>query len=117
MTENQTIPAVNAGETRPLTPEIIKECLYPLQDPEIGASLVGLGLIYDIRLLPEGKVEIDMTLTSPACPFGPEIRANVHGTAAKIPGVKEVYVNLIFNPPWNPKEMADEDTKMLLGIF
>ena len=117
MTENQNIPTVAAGQDRPLTPDIIKEYLYPLQDPEIGASLVGLGLIYDIRLQQEGKVEIDMTLTSPACPFGPEIRANVHTTAAKIPGVKDVYVNLIFNPPWNPKEMADEDTRMLLGIF
>lgn len=117
MTEPTPIPTIAVGETRPLTPDIIKEYLYPIQDPEIGASLVGLGLIYDIRLLTEGKVEIDMTLTSPACPFGPEIRANVHGTAAKIPGVKDVYVNLIFNPPWNPKEMADEDTKMLLGIF
>lgn len=117
MTENTHTPTVEAGQERPLTPEIIRETLYPIQDPEIGASLVGLGLIYDIRILPEGKVEIDMTLTSPACPFGPEIRANVHATAAKIPGVKDVFVNLIFNPPWNPREMADEDTKMLLGIF
>lgn len=117
MTENTQIPLVEAGQERPLTPEIIRETLYPIQDPEIGASLVGLGLIYEIRILPEGKVEIDMTLTSPACPFGPQIRAQVHATAAKVAGIKEVFVNLIFNPPWNPREMADEDTKMLLGIF
>ncbi len=117
MTDNQTHPVVEAGQERPLTPDIVKEHLYPIQDPEIGASLVGLGLIYECRILPEGKLEIDMTLTSPACPFGPEIRANVHAAAAKIPGVKDVYVNLTFNPPWNPREMADEDTKMLLGIF
>lgn len=117
MTENQQIPVVEAGQDRSLTPEIIRDHLYPLQDPEIGASLVGLGLIYDIQIQPEGRVEVSMTLTTPACPFGPEIRANVHNAVTKVPGVKEVYVTLTFNPPWNPREMADEDTKMLLGIF
>lgn len=116
MTDTQ-IPVVEAGTDRPLTPEIIREALYPLMDPEIGASLVGLGLIYDIVVQPDHKVDVTMTLTSPACPFGPEIRANVHGTTAKVPGVKEVYVHLTFTPHWDPKQMADEDTKMLLGIF
>lgn len=117
MTEHQQIPVVEAGQDRPLTPEIVREYLYPLQDPEIGASLVGLGLIYDIQIQPEGRVEVTMTLTSPACPFGPEIRANVHNATTKVPGVKEAYVTLTFTPMWNPREMADEDTKMLLGIF
>lgn len=110
-------PTIAAGETRPLTPELIKESIYWVQDPEIGASIVGLGLIYDVQIKEDNKVEVTMSLTSAACPFGPEIRAQIHAATAKILGVKEVYVNLVFNPPWNPREMADEDTRMLLGIF
>jgi metal-sulfur cluster biosynthetic enzyme len=95
----------------------IYEAIKPIEDPELHLGIVDLGLIYGVKLENEGKkVQVDMTLTSIACPVGPQLRAAVHGAVAKLPGVDDVYVNLIFNPPWNPRTMASEDAQLSLGI-
>lgn len=95
----------------------IYEAIKPIEDPELHLGIVDLGLIYGLKLENEGKkVQVDMTLTSIACPVGPQLRAAVHAAVAKLPGVDDVYVNLVFNPPWNPRTMASEDAQLSLGI-
>jgi metal-sulfur cluster biosynthetic enzyme len=96
----------------------VRLAIYPIQDPELHMSLIDLGLIYGVRILEEGKrVEVDMTLTSIACPIGPELRAAVHGALCQLPGVESVDVNLVFSPPWDPRTMASEDVQMDLGLL
>jgi metal-sulfur cluster biosynthetic enzyme len=96
----------------------VRLAIYPVQDPELQMSIVDLGLIYGVRVLDEGKkVEVDMTLTSIACPIGPQLRAAVHGAVAQMPGVEETHVNLVFSPPWDPRTMASEDAQMNLGLL
>lgn len=93
------------------------DALKPIMDPELNLSIVELGLIYGVKVEQEGKrVVVDMTLTSIACPVGPQLRASVHAAAAGMPGVEDVYVNLVFNPPWNPRTMASDDVLLHLGL-
>jgi metal-sulfur cluster biosynthetic enzyme len=97
--------------------EAIRDAIIPVEDPELNLSVVDLGLIYGIeRDEEERDVKITMTLTSMACPVGPQLRAAVHGAVAKLNGVEDVYVDLVFNPPWNPRTMASEDAQLTLGI-
>lgn len=100
------------------TPEQLLENLKPVLDPEIGMSIVDLGLIYQTTMLEDNQTAfVLMTLTSPMCPMGPQIMNDVHATTAKFPGVKDVKVELTFTPAWDPKTMASEEVKMMLGIF
>jgi metal-sulfur cluster biosynthetic enzyme len=93
----------------------VMEALKPIEDPELHLSVVDLGLIYGVKV--EGvRVTVDMTLTSIACPVGPQLRAMVHAAVANLPEVQDVYVNLTFNPPWNPRTMASEDVLLHLGL-
>jgi metal-sulfur cluster biosynthetic enzyme len=93
------------------------EALKPIEDPELHLSIVDLGLIYGVKFEDEGKkVVVDMTLTSIACPVGPQLRASVHAAVLKLPGVEDAYVNLVFIPPWNAKTMATDDVLLSLGL-
>lgn len=100
-----------------LTPEAIKKALQPVVDPEIGISVVDLGLIRDIQITPEGVVTVRMTLTSPFCPEGPAIVQEVEQTVRFLPGVKEAAVELVWNPPWDPRTEASDEIKAMLGIW
>lgn len=101
-----------------LTKEEIMNALKPIQDPELSISIVDLGLIYGVDSLNEGKkVLVEMTLTSPACPVGPQLMAAVHTKAASLPGVEDAEVKLVWTPKWDPKTMASEEAKDTLGIF
>lgn len=99
----------------------VGEALQPVQDPEIHMSVVDLGLIYgaEVQEAPEGgaRVKVKMSLTSPACPYGPMLMASVHGAVAKIPGVRDVDVDLSFKPTWDPRTMATEEAKDQLGLY
>ena len=99
------------------TPEEIKEALRPVQDPEIRLGVVDLGLIYDINVEPDGKVQIKMTLTTPACPYGEMLVTQVHKEVARMEGVTDVEVILVWDPPWNPETMASDYAKDILGIW
>lgn len=99
------------------TEQEVYEALKPIQDPELNLSIVELGLIYGVKIEQDGKrVVVDMTLTSIACPVGPQLRASVHAASAALPGVEDVYVNLLFNPPWNARTMASDDVLLHLGL-
>lgn len=86
----------------------VREVLKTVQDPEAGMNIVDLGLVYGIRVAP-GKVEVDMTMTSPACPVAPyivdESQAAIRQAA---PEGTDVYVELVWEPPWTPERMSPE---------
>ena len=107
--------AATASET-PLTQELVREQLKTVIDPEIGIDMVSLGLIYDVRI--EGStVFVTMTLTSPGCPVAGMFISAVHAALVAIPGVSEAKVDLTFAPPWDPRTMASEEAKMMMGIY
>ena len=97
--------------------DIIRTSLQSVVDPEIGFSIVDLGLVYEVQIDPEANVIIRMTLTSPACPVGPEILASAHMAALNTPGVKNVKVDLVWDPPWDPRVHASDDVKLEFGIL
>ncbi len=101
-----------------ITEEQVIETLRPITDPEIRISIVDLGLIYGVDVLDEGKkLNVRMTLTSPMCPVGPELMSMVKATAEMIEGVDSAEVQMVWEPPWDPKTMASDDAKDLLGIW
>lgn len=110
------IPESRASGVPP-TEEEIRIALRPIQDPEIHLGILDLGLIYGVQSEPNGTVRVRMTLTSPACPVGPLLQAQVHSAVLKLPGVKEVKVELVWNPPWDPRTMASDEIKMELGLL
>lgn len=100
----------------PPTYDEMREKLWEVKDPEINMSIVDLGLVYDIEI-EEGVVTVTMTLTSPGCPLGPIIRGEAYAKLKELPGVQDVDVNIVWSPPWDPRTMASEDVKMMLGIW
>lgn len=107
---------VMTAETSVPTMDELREKLRQVNDPEINLSIVDLGLVYDISF-DDGVVLITMTLTSPGCPLGPVIRGEAYAKMKEIPGVKDVDVQIVWNPPWDPRTMASEDVRMMLGIW
>ena len=94
--------------------------LQTVLDPEIHMSIAELGLVYgaEIGRTERGlSVKIAMSLTSPACPYGPMLLASAHSALARIPGVDDVDVDLVFSPSWDPRTMATEDAKEQLGLY
>ena len=101
-----------------LSSEEIREAIKEVIDPEIGINIVDLGLIYDVLPNPEtGTVDVNMTLTSPGCPAGPEITSAVWMTVKRLPGVKDCEVKLIWSPRWDPQVHASEEARLYLGIW
>ena len=93
--------------------------LKNVYDPEIPVNIVDLGLVYDLRVLPAARggerVEVKMTLTAPGCGMGPAIAADAQSRIAKVPGVAEAEVALVWDPPWSAEMMTPEG-KRILGI-
>lgn len=100
----------------PTKDEILAQ-IDPIEDPEIGLGLVDLGLIYDIMILDGRIVNIFMTLTTPACPYGPILIEQVRKAVMELEGVEKVDIEIVWDPPWNPAEMASEYAKDVLGIW
>lgn len=96
-----------------VTEEQVKEALSTVIDPELGFNIVDLGLIYDV-LIEDSSVNVTMTLTSMACPAGPQMVAAAKGAIENLEGVEEAQVNLVFNPPWGP-EMMREELRWIFG--
>lgn len=94
----------------------IREELRNVIDPEIGYNIVELGLVYSIEVK-DGKCKVLMTLTSPICPIGPQIIEAVKLICESVEGVKEAIVEVTFDPPWNPAEMAEEHVKEAMGLL
>ena len=96
-----------AIENERLTNDIVK-ALKTVYDPEIPADIYELGLIYRVDISEEGVVEIDMTLTAPGCPVAGEMPVWVQNAVSAVPGVSDVKVNMLFDPPWDQSRMSDE---------
>jgi FeS assembly SUF system protein len=92
------------------------DAMRTVVDPEIGANIVDIGLIYDVSISDEGAVGIDMTLTSPACPVAGSMPGDVERAVSAVEGVAKVNVNLVWTPPWTP-ELMGEAVKLQLGLF
>jgi len=90
--------------------------LNEVQDPELDMSIVELGLVYGVEY-DDGEVLVTMTLTSPGCPLGPVIRGEAYAKLKELPTVKDVDVQIVWSPPWDPKTMASEDVRMMLGVW
>jgi len=94
-------------------PDAVTEALSNVIDPELGLDFVELGLIYDVAV-DGGRVDVTFTLTTPACPIGPQVSEQIEEFVGEIPGVEEVVPTMVFNPPWTPDRMS-EDAKFALG--
>jgi len=88
--------------------EKVYEQLREIMDPELGYSIVDLGLVYRVEPKNDGTVEVDITLTSPGCPMGAEIHGDVMEKISKISGVKDVQVNIVWDPPWSVDKVKPE---------
>ena len=113
------VPAESApanGDAR-ASEELVLAALSEVYDPEIGIDIVSLGLVYGSHFEDDGKLIIDMTLTTPYCPLGPVIQTQAHAVCAPLPGVRDVHVNIVWSPPWDPRTMASDEAKLELGIY
>lgn len=104
----------------PIPREQVKDnvvaALRTIFDPEIPVNIYDLGLIYDLDIDAEGKVEIRMTLTAPACPVAGTFPATVEARLYEVPGVTEVRVELVWEPRWSMDKLS-EDARLQLGLL
>ncbi len=91
--------------------------IRPVIDPELGFSIVDLGLVYEAVHNADGSVDVTMTLTTPMCPLGPQIANEVIDTLQADEQITSARLHWSFEPPWNPHEMASEEVKWGLGLF
>jgi FeS assembly SUF system protein len=99
--------AIPQEELDRLTQDMIG-ALKTVYDPEIPVDIFELGLIYKIDIDDDRKVTVDMTLTAPGCPVAGDMPGWVENAVGAVPGVSEVKVNLVFDPPWDASRMSDE---------
>lgn len=93
--------------------DAITEALTNVIDPELGLDFVELGLVYGVEI--DGStVTVTFTLTTPACPIGPQVSEQMQEFVGELEGVDDVVTNMVFNPPWTPDRMS-EDAKFALG--
>jgi FeS assembly SUF system protein len=110
--EIKTEEKVDKAELNNSIVEVLKGCY----DPEIPVNIYVLGLIYTINITDDGKVDIEMTLTSPACPVAGSLPPEVENKVKAIPGVKECVVRVIWDPPWS-MDMMSEEAKLQLNLY
>ena len=99
--------AIPPEELERLTQDIIA-ALKTVYDPEIPADIYELGLIYRVDVDDSRNIDVDMTLTAPGCPVAGEMPGWVENAVSLVPGVGNVTVNMVFDPPWTPERMSDE---------
>src|SRR3954463_6557452 len=100
-------PALPQEEQARLTDDIVA-ALKTVYDPEIPADIYEIGLIYKIDIADDRAVTVDMTLTTPNCPAAQDLPKMVENAVASVPGVGEVKINVVWDPPWDPSRMSDE---------
>lgn len=92
-----------------------KKIINQVIDPELGVGIVDLGLIYDVKELGKGKVKVIMTLTSMGCPLGPQIGESIESILLEQNHIKDVEVEIVWDPAWNPSMMDSDLRTMLYG--
>jgi metal-sulfur cluster biosynthetic enzyme len=93
----------------------INDALSNVIDPELGLDFVELGLIYEVEVADTGRVDVTFTLTTPACPIGPQVTEQIKEFVGELDDVTEVEAHMVFTPPWTPEKMS-EDAKFALGF-
>ena len=101
MDDSADLGAIEPVAEGAITVDAVKLALRRVKDPEVNLNIVDMGLIYDI-VVDGNDVRIDMSLTSPGCPSGPEIMTDAERELRALPGVGDVAVNLVWSPPWTP---------------
>ncbi len=97
-----------------LSEDQVRLALRRVKDPEINLNIIDLGLVYDIQV-EDGNVTVDMSLTSPGCPAGPQILHEAEQELRAMPEVRDVAVNLVWSPPWTP-ERIEPRVRAYLGF-
>ncbi|RKY70928.1 MAG: aromatic ring hydroxylase [Candidatus Latescibacterota bacterium] len=97
-----------------VTEEKVWEALKGCYDPEIPVNIVDLGLVYEVKV-EDGDVRVKMTMTAPGCPLSAWIARQAEDAVRSLEGVKDVHVELVWDPPWTPDRMSEED-KRTLGL-
>jgi FeS assembly SUF system protein len=107
---------MDAPETSALQDKIVADVLRNIYDPEIPVNIYDLGLIYELKVEPSGEVHVKMTLTAPGCPVAGILMMEVQDKIKQLPGVKDVKVELVWDPPWEPSRMS-EAARLQLGMM
>lgn len=94
--------------------ELLLDLLGEVVDPELGVNIVDLGLVYSVRVV-TGVAQVTMTLTAPGCPLAGYLEDAVRRALVGAPGIREVAVRIVFDPPWSPEAMMSETAKAALG--
>lgn len=97
-----------------ITDNVVRTALRKVKDPELNLSVVDLGLVYEVEVQ-DGEVKVQMTLTSPGCPSGPEILADAQRAVEAVEGVTNVDVELVWTPYWTP-DRIDPKVRAYLGL-
>ena len=109
---NDSPPAPGSAEA--ITPDQVKLALRKVKDPELGLNIVDLGLVYEISV-DANNIHVDMTLTSPGCPAGPQIMTDVERALQALPGAGDVELNLVWSPYWTP-ERIEPRVRAYMGL-
>ena len=116
--DRETAPATQGGsglDTEKIRKGVV-EALKTVYDPEIPVNIYELGLVYNVDVAPSGRVDVRMTLTSPACPVAGSLPGEVEDKVRSVEGVAEAHIDLVWDPPWD-KDMMSEAAKLQLGFF
>jgi metal-sulfur cluster biosynthetic enzyme len=113
MSQDESVLSVTLMSMSAPDPDAITEALANVIDPELGLDFVELGLVYGVDV--DGStVKVTFTLTTPACPIGPQVSEQMKEFVGDVEGVEEVLPEMVFQPPWTPDRMS-EDAKFALG--
>ncbi len=108
------------GEVPPPEPKVSEDAIITMLktvfDPEIPVDIYELGLIYAVEIDDGGKVKVEMTLTTPSCPSAQELPSQVEESVRMIPGVTDVDVEVVWDPPWDQSRMS-EDARLALNMY
>jgi FeS assembly SUF system protein len=117
---DQPVEMQPAGADTELPPELVREnvisALRTIYDPEIPVNIYDLGLIYELDIDAQGQVDVCMTLTAPACPVAGTFPDTVAQRLNEVPGVSDVRVELVWDPPWTMDRLTD-DVRLQLGLM
>lgn len=98
--------------TAVLNADAVRQALRQVKDPELDLNIMDLGLVYDVEV-EEGDVRIQMTLTSPGCPAGPMITNDAHKAVRALEGVKDVTIDIVWEPYWTPERIEPKIRAMM----
>jgi metal-sulfur cluster biosynthetic enzyme len=116
MTDSPQSPtSAPADPASDITEDSVRLALRKVKDPELNLNIVDLGLIYNITVDEGNKVIVDMSLTSPGCPAGPQIMTDAERTIQAMPGVGKVVINLVWEPFWTP-ERIEPKVRAYMGL-